>query len=591
MKAFAFIIGLSASLLTSCSDNLNDTLPDHTDTLLTGHTCEAMHTVSSAASASASPTLLATGSHILVHATGGLQLTEEVLTYQNHRWEPKQSLRWTDPTVSTQLTALYPVYPDLKYETENLYANQTLADVLYVHETYPGGSSMNLQFKHLFSRIHFHVSAALQKRLQKLELTCPYTVTRIDPVTAQCELSQTHPQTITWLSSSDQAQYSTLVPPCENTTFTLRLTTDEQTYQTSLSIPRLESGYAYTYTIKAPETTPGIATVEDWIAFNKLMNDPAIKVYQGKTLDDFRRIEEGITTYYLLHDLDFTGIDPELTKAIPSDIHNFFPYIFDGQGHTLSHLTLKPHRGGCGILAGIDSTGCLKNLHLKECTVYVDDHEDSSSQGIGLLAGANYGTIDNCSVDNCQIQVTANTKEHKAYTGGLVGQSSGKIYNCSAHRIRISYKSRKDSDHPCGGLVGLLNGELYNCYAARITVNSPQNDTGGICGKSKDAKAENCYIYQISLSKKKGFLAGNAINSLFSFMYHEESTTPLLGKKTDSYTKYTTPYQPNFTSSNSHTICDLLNSWVKKIAPGEHLTASFSLWKKEDSQLPAELIH
>lgn len=593
MKALAFIIGLSACMLSSCADNLNETLTDDECLLLTGHTCEAMRTISSTASASASPTLLATGSHILVHTTGGLQLTDEVLTYQSHRWEPEQPLRWTDPTVSTQLTALYPVYPNRKYEAANLYANQTLADVLYVHETYPAGSSMHLQFKHLFSQIHFQLSANLKKRLKKLELTCPYTVTRIDPVTAQCELSQTHPQTITWLSSSNPVQYSTLVPPCKNATFTLRLTTDKQTYQTSLTIPQLESGYAYTYAIKTPEATPGIATVEDWIAFNKLMNDPWMKVYKGKTLDDFRKTEGGVTTYYLLHDLDFTGIDPKLTKTIPSDINKqpYFPYRFDGQGHTLSHLTLKPHRGGGGILTGIDSTGCLKNLHLKECTVYIDDHEDSSSQGIGLLAGINYGTIDNCSVDNCQIIVIANTKEHKASTGGLVGKSSGKIYNCSAHRIKISYKSRKDSNHPCGGLVGLLNGELYNCYAARITINNPLNDTGGICGNSENAKVENCYLYQIMLSKKKGLLAGKAVNSVFNFMYYEESSIPLLGKKTNSHTNHATPYQPNFTSNDSHNIYDLLNSWVKKNASGENLTGPFSQWKKGDSQLPAELIH
>lgn len=593
MKAFAFIIGLSASLLISCTDNLNDTLPAPEHTLLTGHTCEAMRTVSSTASDSASPTLLAAGSHILVHATGGLQLTDEVLTYQSYRWEPEQPLRWTDPTANTQLTALYPVYPNLKYEAENLYANQTLADVLYVHETYPAGSSMHLQFKHLFSRIHFHVSAALQKRLQKLELTCPYTVTRIDPRTAQCDLSRTHPQTITWLSSSEQVQYSTLVPPCENATFTLRLTTDEQTYQTSLTIPQLESGYAYTYAIKTPETTPGIATVEDWIAFNKLMSNPWMKVYQGKTLDDFRKTEGGVTTYYLLHDLDFTGIDPELTKTIPSDINGqyYFPYVFDGQGHTLSHLTLKPHRGGCGILTGIDHTGCLKNLHLKDCSVIVSDQDDSSSEGIGLLAGANYGTIHNCSVDNCQIQVETNTKEHKAYTGSLVGQSSGKIYNCSAHRIHINYKSRTDNEHPCGGLVGLLQGDLYNCYAAYVSLNNPLNDTGGICGKGNGAKVENCYIYQITLSRKKGLLVGNATNSIFSFMYHEISSIPLMGKSTQSYIRYDTPYQANFTNSNSYAICDLLNLWIKQIAPGEHLTGPLSRWKKGNGQLPAELVY
>ena len=46
-------------------------------------------------------------------------------------------------------------------------------------------------------------------------------------------------------------------------------------------------------------------TAEDWIAFSQLINSNTFTQYKGKTLDDFGETMNGITTYYLLNDIDF----------------------------------------------------------------------------------------------------------------------------------------------------------------------------------------------------------------------------------------------------------------------------------------------
>ena len=50
-------------------------------------------------------------------------------------------------------------------------------------------------------------------------------------------------------------------------------------------------------------------TAEDWIAFSQLINSNTFTQYKGKTLDDFGETMNGITTYYLLNDIDFKDVD------------------------------------------------------------------------------------------------------------------------------------------------------------------------------------------------------------------------------------------------------------------------------------------
>ena len=114
MKYNSLIIGLSVLALQSCTDNLVYTGAD-IEVVLTGNTYKAAFTESSPVSTFNS------GNQILLNASGSLQIDNRILTYMDNQWKAENEFSWSDLTGKTNVTAVYPVYPDLDYVQENLY--------------------------------------------------------------------------------------------------------------------------------------------------------------------------------------------------------------------------------------------------------------------------------------------------------------------------------------------------------------------------------------------------------------------------------------------------------------------------------------
>lgn len=181
MKYNSLIIGLSVLALQSCTDNLVYTGTD-IEVVLTGNTYQAAFTESSPVSTFNS------GNQILLNASGSLQIDNRILTYMDNQWKAENEFSWSDLTGKTNVTAVYPVYPDLDYVQENLYKNNSLEDILYVKDEFPAGNSIHLQFKHLFSLLTLHLEGNLQTYFQKIEVTCP-AVSSIIPKSAEIVLA------------------------------------------------------------------------------------------------------------------------------------------------------------------------------------------------------------------------------------------------------------------------------------------------------------------------------------------------------------------------------------------------------------------
>lgn len=305
MKHHSLIVGLSVLALQSCTDNLIYTEPDN-EAILTGNTYKAAFTESPSANQSFT---LSSGSQILLNASGSLQINNKTLTYIGNQWKAENDLKWNDETGSTHVTALYPVYSNSAYTKEDLYKSNSLEDILYVKDEFPSGTSISLYFKHLFSLLTIHLDEELQNGFQKMEITCPAVVSAIAPESAEIALAynETHITSITQASSS--GNYSFIVPPVENITITIDIQTDGKKYTTQLESKSFIGNQEYTYNLKTSEKTPGIVTAEDWIAFSQLINHKNLTEYNGKTLKDFGKTVDGVTTYYLLNDIDFEGVD------------------------------------------------------------------------------------------------------------------------------------------------------------------------------------------------------------------------------------------------------------------------------------------
>lgn len=568
------IIGLSVLALCSCSDNLFYTETEVTDRIITGNTYKTAFAQSSPVST------FSEGSQIMLNASGGLQTNNEVLTYTGYQWEAKNQLSWSDASAATSVTALYPVYPDLTYSQENLYSTGALEDILYVKSEYPVGSTINLRFEHLFSHLTLRLNDELQNGFQNIEVTCPTVVSAITSESAEITLATDKRHTTSVTQASSSGNYSFIVPPAENMSINIGIQAGGKKYTTQLPSKSFTSGQEYTYNLKTSETNPGIVTAEDWIAFSQLINHKTLTEYNGKTLADFGKTVDGVTTYYLLNDINFEGVDCSELEYIGgwANKNRIFEDIFDGLGHKISNLILKPFNGYAGLFGKTGESSFIKNLQMESCSANIKANDYSSSFGIGFIASFNLGTIINCSVKKCLI-----ISEQAADIGGIAGCSKQAIINCKVENTNIS------SESYAGGLVGNACGIILNSFAANDTLTSP-NDyySGGIIGRSFPASIismENCYTYSVTLpSNKRGALIGNSnqyyINNSF---YPYSSPNPVGNIKTTvtGATKY------HFTSETKDAIHQLLNQWIDETAPTLYPDYTFTRWTDGGEGLPA----
>ena len=264
--------------MQSCTDNLVYTGTD-IEVVLTGNTYQAVFTESSPVSTFNS------GNQILLNASGSLQIDSRILTYMDNQWKAENEFSWSDLTGKTNVTAVYPVYPDLDYVQENLYKNNSLEDILYVKDEFPAGNSIHLQFKHLFSLLTLHLEGNLQTYFQKIEVTCP-AVSSIIPKSAEIVLADNGTHTTTIAQVSPSGNYSFIAPPVGNMVIAINMVTNGKKYTTQLETKSFTGNKEYTYHLKISEKTPGIMTAEDWIAFSQLINSNTFTQYKEMCIRD-----------------------------------------------------------------------------------------------------------------------------------------------------------------------------------------------------------------------------------------------------------------------------------------------------------------
>ena len=197
--------------------------------------------------------------------------------------------------------------------------------------------------------------------------------------------------------------------------------------------------------------------------------------------DDYK----GVTTlsnklYRLTENIDLSGRGWE-PKSVDSDV------TIDGRNFEISNLTIQS--SGCvGFVS--ENHGTIKNILFKVVLVE-NTSTDSSGSYVGVVAGINYGTIENVSV----ISATNKTGYVKAQdsrasgrlVGGIAGSSNGTIKHCS-NSIGIQRGTH------AGGIVGVSNGTVQNCYNYG-SVSSGAKDClrlGGIVGETSGGSVSLC---------------------------------------------------------------------------------------------------
>ena len=180
----------------------------------------------------------------------------------------------------------------------------------------------------------------------------------------------------------------------------------------------------------------------------------------------------------LTADIDLKGID---WTPIGKDDNKAYTGTFDGNGKTITGLTVTGSYKYAGLFGDIDENGTVKNVVLEGVQIT----SDNSSGYAGGVAGDSWGTIENCSVSG---SVSGTT-----FAGGVVGsQWGGSITGCNSSATVKGVIF-------AGGIAGETNSgaSLTGCYATRdVTVeNDGTNNShaGGVVGYNGGGTLTACY--------------------------------------------------------------------------------------------------
>jgi len=242
-------------------------------------------------------------------------------------------------------------------------------------------------------------------------------------------------------------------------------------------------------------------------------NDP----YHISTFEDLIVLGESPEDYdkHFIQTADI-DLDPNLPgrkvfdKAViapdTNDVENWFqgiPFtgVFDGNGHTISHLTITGDLDRyyyVGLFGQVAFDAELKNLGVVDANIIM------GGRYIGGLVGGNSGVVTKCS--------STGAVSGGSHVGGLVGGNSGSITTSyststvngvfllgglvgeSSGSITASYSTGDViGDENLGGLVGINNGGNITMSYSTGTVVGDDAAVGGLVGQNVSGSISSCF--------------------------------------------------------------------------------------------------
>lgn len=177
---------------------------------------------------------------------------------------------------------------------------------------------------------------------------------------------------------------------------------------------------------------------------------------------------------------------------------------FDGNGKTITGLTVNNGTGNLGFFGGLAQGAKVHDVVFTGANII----GDTSSSSAGVVAGASFGIIDNCSVSNSTVSGSNNA-------GGITGNNSVQVNNCNVQDVIIN-------GNYAGGISGVSHGKIEYCTVSgkdthtQITATGSNNRAGGIVGSTSEegnvptsGRVLKCAVYRTDISGNwSGGIAG-----------------------------------------------------------------------------------
>ena len=295
-----------------------------------------------------------------------------------------------------------------------------------------------------------------------------------------------------------------------------------------------------------------ISSAAQWIELANVKDEPT-----GGTDSPNRQQVEWSKNYRLTADIDFsklTAAEQTKTKSIGRITYPFMGE-FDGQGHTITGLTLSNNDSGLFWYTG--ATAYIHDLTIEGANVLFSDNA-------AVLVHNNYGRIEKCAVVNTNI-----TADTGAVLGGMVSRNYGIIRSSYVQGGTLTSNSLTATGHAgfvganetggqiegcwtsmavnttseyAGGFVGLgYGGTIRNCFALGNV--SARGYSGGFVGRSVYGgnTYENCYaagVVTVSGEQGNGFIGGNKPDSAFQYDQSKGVTNCYFNSATASAAAY-----------------------------------------------------
>ena len=198
---------------------------------------------------------------------------------------------------------------------------------------------------------------------------------------------------------------------------------------------------------------------------------------------------------------DRAVIAPDVNDTEPRFQGTTFTGVFDGNGYTISHLSIDVDGKSCiGLFGKLGSGACISDLGLEAVDI------NGTGDYVGGLSGRIgewYGT--DIIVTNCY---SIGEVSGDSIVGGLVGSNNGSITLCFSTG---SFSGAKT----VGGLVGTSNGNITSCYSTG-SVSGTGNQIGGLAGLNWGNITSCCSSSSVTGDEHVGGLAGGNGGSVTS---------------------------------------------------------------------------